>query len=193
MPSTQILLQHLCKCPCCFHCLWSSEVHFLCLFTWLAISVLCHQREQKELKELDSCKVSLSTYRARRHYIQDNCSTALQTSPFSLINMRLEELTQKHRPISGWLVLGEMKFQWVLWKYSNMENGAPRRKWCKITIVSVLTKTLTILGYLRTIFDCIIIWHVKIIRLWQSSSLCCSGFFPFILPNNFMMNAWMPR
>lgn len=92
--------------------------------------------EQNELKETISWKVSLFSHWAIRCYThKDNCSTSLETSRFSLINIRLEELTQKHRPFLGQLVLEELQLQLVLWKCSHEGNRAAKRTWWKITIV----------------------------------------------------------
>lgn len=113
---------------------WTASV-FLHGFLLLFFAISVNRMSSKNWTLVRSNSLSTGHADATDRHM-DNCSTTLQISHFSLINIRLEELTQKHRPISGWLVLGEMKLQWVPWKQSNMENGAPRRKWCKITIVS---------------------------------------------------------
>lgn len=143
MPSAQNLLQHLCNVPAAFTGCglqrWTASVFlhgFLLVF--FAISVNRKSSRNWTLAKSHSSPTGQADIPDRH---MDNSSTTLQTSPFSLINIKVEELTQKHRPISGWLVLGEMKLQWVLWKYSDMENWAPRRKWCKITIVSSCINT----------------------------------------------------
>ena len=84
---------------------WAASVSlhgFLLVF--IAITVNRMSSKNQPLERFHSLPTGQSDATVSH---MDNCSTSLQTSHFSLINIRLEELTQKHRPLSGQLLLGE--------------------------------------------------------------------------------------